>query len=88
MMNGSSGSAPVSVTETNGVPPLLNPELLHLAAILNKADVVIEILDAGDPLSYRSHALETCIASKEGQKLLLVLNKIGALPTIFTSLHC
>ena len=60
------------------MPPLMNPELPHLAAVLDKADVVIEILDARDPLSYRSKALETQVSLKEGQRLLLVLNKIGA----------
>jgi hypothetical protein len=59
-------------------PPLMNPELPHLAAVLDKADVVIEILDARDPLAYRSKALETRVSLKEGQRLLLVLNKIGA----------
>ena len=76
--NGSSGSAPASTTKTNGAPLVLNPDLPHLAAVLDKADVVIEVLDARDPLPYRSHALEARVASKEGQKLLLVLNKIGA----------
>lgn len=76
--NGLSDSAPATTTETNGAPPLLNPDLPHLAAVLDKADVVIEVLDARDPLSYRSRALEARVASKEGQKLLLVLNKIGA----------
>jgi len=62
----------------DGAPPLvLNPDLPHLAAVLDKADVVIEILDARDPLAHRSNALEVRIAAKEGQKLLLLLNKIG-----------
>ena len=66
----------------NGAPPLLpNPDLPHLAAVLDKADVVIEVLDARDPLAHRSSALEAHVASKEGQKLLLVLNKIGVLRT-------
>ncbi|KAI0285084.1 hypothetical protein BGY98DRAFT_1093202 [Russula aff. rugulosa BPL654] len=76
--DGSSGYAPATTTETNGAPLLLNPDLPHLAAVLDKADVVIEVLDARDPLSYRSRALEARVASKEGQKLLLVLNKIDA----------
>lgn len=70
-------SASASATEASGAP-LLNPDLPNLAAVLDKADVVIEVLDARDPLAYRSHALEARVASKEGQKLLLVLNKIGA----------
>jgi len=89
--NGSSGSAPFSTTKSNGAPLLLNPDLPHLAAVLDKADVVIEVLDARDPLSYRSLALEARVASKEGQKLLLVLNKIGACaqnsPSGFACLH-
>ena len=49
--NSSSGSAPASTTETNEAPLLINPDLSHLAAVLDKADVVIEVLDARDPLS-------------------------------------
>ena len=64
--------------EATGVPPLMNLELPHLGAVLNKADVVIELLDARDPLAHRSKALEKQVSLKEGQRLLLVLNKIGA----------
>jgi nuclear GTP-binding protein len=76
--NSISSSASASTTEASRAPLLLNPDLPHLAAVLDKADVVIEVLDARDPLAHRSHALEARVASKEGQKLLLVLNKIGA----------
>jgi nuclear GTP-binding protein len=62
-----------------GTPSLvLDSDLPHLAAVLDKADVVIEILDARDPLAHRSSVLEVRVTAKEGQKLLLVLNKIGA----------
>ncbi|KAI9466702.1 hypothetical protein BJY52DRAFT_10268 [Lactarius psammicola] len=66
----------------SGVPPplLMSPELPHLAAVLDKADVVIELLDARDPLAYRSKALEAQVSLKEGQRLLLVLNKIDGCP--------
>jgi hypothetical protein len=74
--NDTSGVA--SITEASGAPLLLNPDLPHLAAVLDKADVVVEVLDARDPLAHRSESLETRVASKEGQKLLIVLNKIGA----------
>ena len=73
-----SAASTIEEEETSRVPPLMNPELPHLAAVLDKADVVIELLDARDPLSYRSKALETQVSLKEGQRLLLVLNKIGA----------
>ncbi|KAH9999479.1 hypothetical protein BJV77DRAFT_1142673 [Russula vinacea] len=78
--NGISSSAPASTTEVSSAPLLLNPDLPDLAAVLDKADVVIEVLDARDPLAHRSHALEAHVASKEGQKLLLVLNKIDVCP--------
>ncbi|KAF8271733.1 P-loop containing nucleoside triphosphate hydrolase protein [Lactarius quietus] len=58
----------------------MNPELPHLAAVLDKADVVIEMLDARDPLAHRSKALETRVSLKEGQRLVLVLNKIDGCP--------
>ncbi|KAH9077494.1 GNL3L/Grn1 putative GTPase-domain-containing protein [Lactarius deliciosus] len=65
----------------DGVPPLLmNPELPHLTAVLDKADVVIEILDARDPLAHRSRALEAQVSLKAGRRLLLVLNKIDGCP--------
>ncbi|KAI0002941.1 hypothetical protein BJV74DRAFT_561280 [Russula compacta] len=73
-------SGTASTAGARGAPLLLNPDLPHLAAVLDKADVVIELLDARDPLSHRSNALEARVASKEGQKLLLVLNKIDACP--------
>ncbi len=77
--SGTSGSASTAGANIDGVPPpLLNPDLPHLAAVLDKADVVIEVLDARDPLAHRSSALEARVASKGGQqKLLLVLNQIG-----------
>ncbi|KAI0301855.1 hypothetical protein B0F90DRAFT_1838736 [Multifurca ochricompacta] len=74
---GAPGSA--STTERHA-PLLLNSDLSHLAAVLDKADVVIEVLDARDPLAHRCKVLETRIASKEGQKLLLMLNKIDTCP--------
>lgn len=65
--------------EAEGAPTLVNPDLPNLQSVLDKADVVIELLDARDPMSYRSSQLEELVAGKENQKLLLVLNKIGAL---------
>jgi nuclear GTP-binding protein len=55
------------------VPMLVNPDLVHLKAVLDEADVVIELLDCRDPLSYRNAQLEKVV----GKKLVFVLNKIG-----------
>ncbi|XP_076596909.1 guanine nucleotide-binding protein-like 3 [Chaetodon auriga] len=57
----------------------------YLCAELNKvidaSDVVIEVLDARDPLGCRCPQLEEAVLQREGnKKLLLVLNKIDLVP--------
>ena len=59
------------------VPVLINPDLPNLKVVLDAADVVVEILDARDPLSFRSAHIEE-VAKELGKKVLLVLNKVGA----------
>ncbi|KAF7313480.1 hypothetical protein HMN09_00503900 [Mycena chlorophos] len=59
------------------VPVLINPELPNLQVVLDGADVVLHILDARDPLAFRSEHLETL---KEGKRVLFVLNKIDTIP--------
>lgn len=58
-------------------PTLLNPDYPNLQAILAKADVVIHVIDARDPLAFRSSHLEELVKAQPGQKIMLVLNKIG-----------
>jgi len=63
-------------------PLLVNHDLPNLRAVLDEADVVIEVLDARDPLAFRSSHLEELAARKQ---VLLVLNKIGqSLKPFFT----
>ncbi|KAG5645776.1 hypothetical protein DXG03_005313 [Asterophora parasitica] len=62
------------------VPVLVNRDLPNLQAVLDDADVVVQVLDARDPLSFRSSHLEGLVASKKGRKILLVLNKIDTCP--------
>ncbi|XP_047439499.1 guanine nucleotide-binding protein-like 3 [Mugil cephalus] len=57
----------------------------HLCAELNKvidaSDVIIEVLDARDPLGCRCPQLEEAVLQRPGdKKLLLVLNKIDLVP--------
>ncbi|KAF9000447.1 P-loop containing nucleoside triphosphate hydrolase protein [Cyathus striatus] len=69
--------------EEDEVPVLINRELPTLQSVLDKADVVIEVLDARDPLSFRSGFLEESLAAKgrkKGKKVVFVLNKIDAVP--------
>ncbi|KAH0587093.1 hypothetical protein H2248_005911 [Termitomyces sp. 'cryptogamus'] len=67
-------------SDENEVPVLINHDLPNLETVLSNADVVIEVLDARDPLPCRSSHLEGLVAAKAGQKLLLLLNKIDICP--------
>ncbi|KAJ3990397.1 hypothetical protein F5890DRAFT_1399272 [Lentinula detonsa] len=69
-----------SETEEDDAPILINRDLPHLQAVLDQADVVIEVLDARDPLAFRSSYLEEIIRSKINRKTLFVLNKIDCAP--------
>lgn len=59
------------------VPVLLNRDLPNLKTVLEKADVVIEVLDGRDPAGFRSKQLEQLV-QEMGKKTLLILNKIGS----------
>lgn len=56
---------------------LINHGLPNLKSVLDLADVVVEVLDARDPLSFRSAHLEELAAARPAGRTLLVLNKIG-----------
>ncbi|GJE84787.1 nuclear GTP-binding protein [Phanerochaete sordida] len=57
----------------------LGDDFPDLKAVLGAADVVVEVLDARDPLAYHSTHLEE-IVKESGKKLLLVLSKIDGCP--------
>lgn len=48
----------------------------QFARVINEADVIMEVLDARDPLGTRSIDVENEILAA-GKKLILLLNKIG-----------
>jgi len=50
-----------------------------LVEVVRRADAVLEVLDARDPLSTQSRRLESMVR-KEGRALLLVLNKADLVP--------
>ncbi|KAF9474929.1 hypothetical protein BDN70DRAFT_884317 [Pholiota conissans] len=68
-----------SEEEEDEVPVLINRDLPNLKAVLEKADVVIEVLDARDPMAYRSKHIEETVKGM-GKKFLFVLNKIDTCP--------
>lgn len=65
--------------DEDDVPTLINPDLPNLKSVIDRVDVVIEVLDARDPMACRSSQLEEYVTNKDHRKLLLVLNKIGML---------
>jgi nuclear GTP-binding protein len=65
------------------VPVLINRDLPTLQSVLEKADVVLEVVDARDPMLFRNEHVEQ-LAKDAGKKVLLVLNKIGECSTFFS----
>lgn len=59
--------------------PSLKLHAKSLRKVLEMSDVVIEVLDARDPVGTRCRAVERELRSLDGgrKKLVLVLNKIG-----------
>jgi len=51
-----------------------------LKDVVEQADVVLEVLDARDPLGSRAEAIEELILRKPNKKLVLVLNKVDLVP--------
>jgi hypothetical protein len=58
------------------IPVLVHHDLPNLVSVLEMADVVLQVLDARDPLSFRIKHVEE-FANDKGKKSLFVLNKIG-----------
>ncbi|SRR5258706_7324701 len=80
--------APTAAMEVDEVPLLIDTTVPNLKAALETADVVIHVLDARDPLSFRSAFVERESKSK---KQVFVLNKIGVSPLLvppFCTLNC
>jgi nuclear GTP-binding protein len=45
--------------------------------VVEAADVILEVLDARDPIGTRAKAVEQMIQTQGNKKIILVLNKIG-----------
>jgi len=64
------------VEEDDEVPALVNRDLASLGAVVDAADVLLQVIDARDPLEYRSKALEG-VAKDKKKHFAFVLTKIG-----------
>lgn len=52
----------------------------HLRSLISQSDVLIQILDARDPMGSRSLSTEALISAHPGKRLLFVLTKIDLVP--------
>ena len=66
-----------AASDDEDAPILLDPEYPHFQAVFEKSDVILHVLDARDPLSFRSSQIENLVGERPDQRLVLVLNKIG-----------
>ena len=71
------GTIQPASSDDEDAPTLLNPEYPHFEAIFEKSDVIFYVLDARDPLSFRSSQIESLAGKKHEQRLVFVLNKAG-----------
>lgn len=69
--------------------PSLKLHAKSLRKVLEASDVLIEVLDARDPVGTRCRAVERELKSLDGgrKKLILVLNKIGDALLLYLQLY-
>ena len=70
-------NASTAAMEVDEVPLLIDTTVPNLKAALDTADVVVHVLDARDPPSFRSAFVER---ESNRKKQVFVLNKIGTCP--------
>jgi nuclear GTP-binding protein len=54
--------------------------LRELRKVVESADVIIEVLDARDPMGSRALAVEATVSANPNKRLILVLNKVDLVP--------
>lgn len=69
-----------SKPQEEDAPLLLNPDLPNFRAVIDKSHIILSVLDARDPLSYRISHIEDLMSNKTDAKFAFVLNKIDLIP--------
>jgi nuclear GTP-binding protein len=64
--------------EDTDIPELIDTSLTTLQEVLDKADVVVQVVDARDIAGGRSKFIEDLV-KEAGGKIVLLVNKIGKL---------
>ena len=82
-ITGKKGAVQPAASDDEDAPILLDPEYPHFQAIFEKSDVILHVLDARDPLSFRSSQIESLVGKNPGQRLVFFLNKAGRLSVEF-----
>lgn len=52
----------------------------EIKKIIENCDIILEVLDARDPMSCRCRYIERKILAKADKKIILILNKIDLVP--------
>jgi nuclear GTP-binding protein len=63
--------------EVTGISASLRLHAKSLRDVIERSDVIVQVLDARDPNGTRSKKIEREAIQVHGKKLVLVLNKIG-----------
>ncbi|THH32318.1 hypothetical protein EUX98_g1840 [Antrodiella citrinella] len=77
--NGIVTAGPSTSKTTDEADAATQADISTLDAAIALADIIVEVLDARDPLSYRNLHLEKVVEQKE-RKLVVLLNKIDLCP--------
>ena len=67
----------MEVDEDEDVPILINSEYKDMHSVLDKAEVILHVLDAREPLASCSKHLQEYASEKGEGRVAFVLNKIG-----------
>ncbi|TDL29595.1 hypothetical protein BD410DRAFT_758560 [Rickenella mellea] len=72
--------ATVESGDAGSAPQLMDSRFPTLNSVLEIADVVLQVVDARDPLACRSTHVDEFVKERNGAKTVMILNKIDSVP--------